>query len=459
MLSGIEKIIFSAVAALALALALMEFRRKYRLISAGQKVSRRDQPLKRLWEMFYRVFLQIPVFANRPVTGFFHAVIFWGFLVFLGVTLNHVAEGFVAGLSLFGHGTVYALLLFAANLFAGLIILAVIYFFARRYIFRAKSLDRPSWQSFTVLCFIFTLMASFIYYEAFKMTLPGAAPRSAANFLANLAYSGLPARLALAAQFTWVKFLWWLHILIIMAFGVFIMFSKHLHLLAGPINLLFKNMGVTAEIPLLNLEEQEKFGTPQITDLNRKDLLDLFSCAECGRCDDVCPAFQSGKALSPKTLLEKLKHHLLDSGPQLRSDPAGLKKLLGEVVSEEEVWDCTTCGACMQVCPMLNEHIAKIMGMRQYGVLMESRFPEEFQTLYRGLENQGNPWGINADTRSDWSKDLQVPLLSEKGETDILLWVGCAGSFDQQSQKITRSLVKILQRAGVDFAILGNEEK
>jgi Fe-S oxidoreductase len=463
MLSGIEKIIFIAVAALAMALALMEFRRKYRLIGAGRKVSRLDQPLRRLWETFYRVFLQIPVFANRPVTGFFHAVIFWGFLVFLGVTLNHVAEGFVAGLSLFGHGRIYALLLFAANLFAGLIILAVLYFFVRRYIFRAKSLERPSWQSLTVLCFIFTLMASFLFYEALKIYGPGPLK---GNFLANWIYVHL---LPSPYTFTvhsfistiplWLKFLWWLHILIIMAFGVFIMFSKHLHLLAGPINLLFKNMGVQAEIPLLNLEEQEKFGTPQITDLSRKDLLDLFSCAECGRCDDVCPAFQSGKSLSPKTLLEKLKQHLLESGPRLRSDPAGLKKLLGEVVSEEEVWDCTTCGACMQVCPMLNEHIAKIMGMRQYGVLMESRFPEEFQTLYRGLENQGNPWGINADTRSDWANDLQVPLLSEKGETDVLLWVGCAGSFDQQSQKITRSLVKILQRAGVDFAILGNEEK
>jgi len=467
MLSGIEKIIFIAAVVLAVALAFMEFRRKYRLISAGQKVSRWDQPLRRLWEMAYRVFLQIPVFANRPVTGFFHAVIFWGFLVFLGVTINHVAEGFVAGLSLFGHGTFYVLLLSAANLFAGLIILAVIYFFVRRYIFRAKTLDRPSWQSLTVLFFIFTLMVSFIFYEAFKVYSLGAAKGFS---LANWAFHHvLPAQSAIskAAVLFWTKFLWWLHILIIMAFGVFIMFSKHLHLLAGPVNLLFKNLGVQAEIPLLNLEEQEKFGTPQINDLSRKDLLDLFSCAECGRCDDVCPAFQSGKALSPKTLLDKLKHHLLESGRQLRSDPAAslrggaasLKKLLGEVVSEEEVWDCTTCAACMQVCPMLNEHIAKIMGMRQYGVLMESKFPEEFQTLYRGLENQGNPWGINADTRSDWSKDLQVPLLAEKGETDILLWVGCAGSFDQQSQKITRSLVKILQRAGADFAILGNEEK
>jgi len=467
MLSGIEKIIFIAAAALALVLAFLEFRRKYNLVSHGQKVSRRDHPGKRLWAMFYRVFLQIPVFSNRPVTGFFHAVIFWGFLVFMGVTLNHVAEGFVEGLSLFGHGTIYALLLSAANLFAGLIILAVVYFFVRRYIFRAKSLDRPSYQSLTVLCFIFTLMVSFIFYEAFKMYSLGPAK---GDFLANWAfYRVLPALTAISqtAVLFWTKFLWWLHILIIMAFGVFIMYSKHLHLLAGPVNLVFRNLGVKAEIPLLNLEEQEKFGTPQITDLSRKDLLDLFSCAECGRCDDVCPAFQSGKALSPKGLLDKLKHHLLDSESLLRTDPAaslrggaaGLKKLLGEVVSEEEVWDCTTCGACMEVCPMLNEHIAKIMGMRQFGVLMESRFPEEFQTLYRGLENQGNPWGLNAETRSEWAKDLQVPLLAEKGETDILFWVGCAGSFDQHSQKISRSLVKILQRAGADFAILGNEEK
>ncbi|MBN2400214.1 MAG: 4Fe-4S dicluster domain-containing protein [Candidatus Aminicenantes bacterium] len=459
MLSSLEKIVFLAAVVLATMLALREFLNKLKLVSSGRNVARWDHPGQRLSQMLCKVLLQTPVFSQRPVTGFFHAVIFWGFLVFLGVTLNHAAEGFFAGFSLFGHGRLNALLLFAANLFAALIILAVIYFFLRRYVFRHKSLDRPSYQSLIVLCFIFILMISFIFYEAFKMYSLGPLR---ANFLANWTFAHIlpePALISDAAVIFWMKFLWWLHILIIMAFGVFIMFSKHLHLLAGPINLVFKNMGVKAEIPLINLEEQEKFGTPQITDLSRKDLLDLFSCAECGRCDDVCPAFQSGKALSPKKLLEKLKTHLLASAPLLHANPAELKKLLGEVVSEEEVWDCTTCAACMEVCPMLNEHIAKIMGMRQFAVLMESKFPEEFQTLYRGLENQGNPWGINGDTRSDWAKDLQIPLISAKGETDILLWVGCAGSFDQHSQKIARSLVKILQKAGVDFAFLGNEEK
>ncbi|MBN2345434.1 MAG: 4Fe-4S dicluster domain-containing protein [Candidatus Aminicenantes bacterium] len=457
MLSGIERIVFAAAAMLAIGLALKEFLRKLRLVSRGRKVDRFDRPWRRLGHTAFKVFFQIPVIAQRPVTGLFHGVIFWGFLVFLGVTLNHVAEGFREGFSLFGHGGLYSILLFAANLFAGLIVLSVAYFFVRRYIVRIKSLERPSWQSLTVLCFIFILMVSFIYYEAFKMTRPGALFYPA-NFLANLALASLPESLSAVPQVAWIKFLWWMHILIVMAFGVFIMHSKHLHLIAGPLNLLFQNMEVKAEIPLVNLEEQEKFGTPQVTDLSRKDLLDLFSCAECGRCDDVCPAFQSGKALSPKSLLDKLKHHLLDSEDRLRAGPAELPKLLGEVISEEEVWDCTTCAACMEVCPMLNEHIAKIIGMRQFAVLMESRFPDEFQTLYRGLENQGNPWGINAETRSDWAKDLGIPLLSDKGECDILLWVGCAGSFDQHSQKIARSLVKVLRHAGCDFAFLGNEE-
>lgn len=459
MFSAVEKIIFLAALAFAIALALREFMNKLRLISSGRKVARLDHPWQRLTQMLYQVLLQIPVFSQRPVTGFFHAVIFWGFLVFLGVTLNHVGEGFFAGFSLFGHGQINSLLLFMANLFAGLIILAVVYFFMRRYIFRSKSLDRPSFQSLTVLCFIFILMVSFIFYEAFKIYSMGPAR---ADFLANWAFAHIlpaPTLITEPVAIFWTKFFWWLHIMIIMAFGDFVMFSKHLHLLAGPANLFFKNLGVKAEIPLLNLEEQEKFGTPHVTDLSRKDLLDLFSCAECGRCDDVCPAYQSGKTLSPKSLLEKLKNHLLASAPLLHANPADLKKLLGEVISEEEVWDCTTCAACMEVCPMLNEHIAKIMGLRQFGVLMESKFPEEFQTLYRGLENQGNPWGISADTRSDWAKDLQLPLISIKGETDILLWIGCAGSFDQHSQKIVRSLVKILRKAGVDFAFLGNEEK
>lgn len=456
MLSFPERILFVGALVAALYLALRKFTQKARLVASGRPVSRWDHPGRRIGSAIARVLFQTPVIANRPVTGFFHAFIFWGFFVFALVTLHHVAEGFISGFHLLGRGLLGEAILFGANLFAGLILLSVVYFFLRRYVFRAKGLDRPSWQSLTILSFILLLMVSFLFFEAFK-AYPQS-PAATANFLSARAAALLPAGLAPTPVVVWTRLLWWLHILIVMAFGVFIMYSKHLHLIVGPINILFRNLGVKAELPLVDLENQEAFGTQKITDLTRKDLLDLFSCAECGRCEDVCPAFQSGKALSPKQLLSKLKEHLIDSAPALSGDREALKNLFEGVVGEQEVWDCTTCGACMEVCPMANEHIAKIMGMRQYAVLMESKFPEEFQNLYRGLENQGNPWGLGAATRTDWAEGLSVPTLAEKGQADVLLWVGCAGSFDQHSQKIARATVEILTRAGVDFATLGAEE-
>jgi Fe-S oxidoreductase len=456
MLSLMEKIIFVALLAVALWAALRELGHKAGLIRRGRPVDRLQHPLRRLWYALERVLLQIPVFRERPLTGLFHAFIFWGFFVFALVTLNHVAEGFSHGFSLYGHGLLAKLILFGANIFAALIILAVAYFLVRRYIVKAPGLDRPSPESLIILSFIFILMTSFVYYEAFRLY---SAPLSRANFLAAFAHGLMPAQLDAGVIGGWSHGLWWLHILVIMAFGVFIMYSKHLHLIAGPVNLLLRNTESLADIPVVNLEEQEKFGTPAITDFTQKDLLDLFSCAECGRCEDVCPAWQSGKSLSPKKLLHDLKEHLLAEEPALKAG-GEQKTLLDGVISSEVTWDCTTCAGCMTVCPMLNEHIAKITGLRQYAVMMASHFPEELQNLFRGLENQGNPWGLGAETRADWANDLNVPLITAKGgQADILLWVGCEGSYDAHCQKSTRAFVQILQKAGVDFAYLGSLER
>ncbi len=450
MLTLTETIVFFVLLAVALGAAFRELRRKARLVLRGRPVARFDRPLARIGEAIWRVGLQAQVFGQRPLTGFFHALIFWGFFVFALVTLGHVAEG-ILGIGLFGHGWVEAALLFGANLFAALIIAAVFYFLVRRYVFRASGLDRPSWQSLVILSFILVLMVSFVFYEAFKIFERATVD---ANFLALWAHRHLLS----GPSLFWLKSLWWLHILVVMAFGVFITYSKHLHLIAGPVNILFKHNGPRGEIPTLNLEEQEKFGTPVVTDLTRKDLLDLFSCAECGRCEDVCPAFASGKPLSPKKLLHDLQVHLQASEKSL-DRPDELRKLFAGVIPEEVVWDCTTCAACLEACPMFNEHLAKIVGMRQYAVMMESRFPEEFHNLFRGLENQGNPWGLSAEARADWAKGLDVPLMADRQQADVLLWVGCAGAYDMHSQKIARALVEVLQRAGVDFAWLGNEER
>lgn len=457
MLSIFEIVLFAATAVLTVWLSLKEFGRKFRLIGQGKDPIQPRKP--KFGEMIKRVMLQLCVFLRRPVTGFFHAVIFWGFLVFLLITLNHTAEGFVRGFSLFGHGVINDIILFGANIFAFLIILAVIYFLVRRYVFKPSTLEIPSVESLIILSFIFTLMISFIFFEAIKMYETGVKP---INFLGAWSFENiLPLREAIGdgTIIFWEKFLWWLHILLVMAFAVVIPRSKHLHLVMGPMNILMKHDGVLAEIPHENLEEKEQFGAPTIRDFTKKDLMDLFSCAECGRCDDVCPALRSGKELSPKTLLNKLKENLFASEEEFRKENPELKTLLADVVSEAEIWDCTTCGGCMAVCPMFNEHIPKIMGMRQFGVLMEGKFPEELSQLYKGLENQGNPWGLSADKRAEWAKDLDIPLMAEKQTAEVLLWVGCEGSYDSQNQKNIRMMAEVLKKAGVDFAWLGTEEK
>jgi Fe-S oxidoreductase len=447
-------VIFVLLTAGAVFLAGREFRKKYRMIALGKPVQRFDKPQKRLLFAFKRVLLQYCAIENRPVVGFFHAMIFWGFLVFALVTLNHIFEGFFSGASLYGHGLILNIILLGANLFAAAILVAVVFFLVRRYIVKASTLERPSLESLTILSFITVLMISFVVYEAMKMA--NGAEQLSGNFLGLWLYrTGLTAPVSPV----WISAMWWLHIGVVLAFLVFIPRSKHLHLVAGPVNLALRHDGPLAEIPVVNLEEQEQFGTPKITDLTKKDLLDLFSCAECGRCDDICPAYQSGKKLSPKTLLNHLKDNLYASADALAKGETDLKTLFADVVSEEELWACTTCGGCMTVCPMFNEHIPKIIGMRQYGVLMESKFPDELNALYRGLENQFNPWGINNDSRADWAKDLDVPVMAEKGSADVLFWVGCEGSFDSHNQQNSVRMAAIMKKAGVDFAILGAEEQ
>jgi len=456
MLSVIEMIVFLLFLAGAVSLASAAFRKKFRMIQLGKPVQRFDRPQKRIMDAVKRVLFQYCAIENRPITGIFHGMIFWGFLVFALVTLNHVFEGFVRGGSLYGHGLLSQLILFPANLFAGLILVAVVYFLVRRYVVKVSTLERPSFESLVILTFISVLMISFVVYEAMKMA-NNTELVSRWNFLGTWLYQWTFSFGPVSEL--WVSLMWWVHIVVVLAFLVFIPRSKHLHLVAGPVNLALRHDGPLAEIPVINLEEQEQFGAPKITDLSKKDLLDLFACAECGRCDDVCPAYQSGKSLSPKTLLNKLKDNLVESADALAKGETDLKTLFAAVVSEEEIWACTTCGGCMTVCPMFNEHIPKILGMRQYGVLMESRFPDELNALYRGLENQFNPWGINNDSRADWAKGLDVPVMAEKGNADVLFWVGCEGSFDSHNQQNAVKMAAILRKAGIDFAILGAEEQ
>jgi Fe-S oxidoreductase len=274
-------------------------------------------------------------------------------------------------------------------------------------------------------------------------------------------------------------FLWW-HSLIILGFLVYITYSKHLHIVTAGINVLYKSerpkgalrpMGIDVE----NMSEDDTFGAGKITDLSWKQLLDTMTCTECGRCQSVCPAWNTGKPLSPKLLIMDERDALFGAGPELlaakRDSPEAfnaaveaLAPLNPEVVEDEVIWSCTTCGACVQECPVDIEHIDHILDMRRNLVMTESRFPREMQSALQNMETTGNPWGQPPAARLEWTQGtskqepLEIPHISEAPDAEVLFWVGCAGSFDDRNKKVVYDFAKLMQIAGVKFATLGGDE-
>jgi len=260
-----------------------------------------------------------------------------------------------------------------------------------------------------------------------------------------------------------MNFFYWIHILTILGFLVYIPGSKHLHLLAAVPNVFLKPLEREKAIIKTDIEDEdaETFGLGSVTDLSWKSVLDLYACTECGRCEEQCPADTTGKPLSPKMIVSDMKHDLFDqSSPLLAGDIESIQPLLRDTspISAHVLWSCTTCRACEDICPVNIQHLDIIIEARKHQVLMEAAFPPEMQETFTNLENQSNPWGFSNDTRADWCQDLDVALMTDKPESEILYFVGCAGSFDDRGKKISRSLVRVLKKAGVDFAILGQEE-
>jgi len=444
---------------------------RYRLLRLGRSEPRLDNVRLRLCNFVTKVFFQKSV-LERPLPGLMHAFVFWGFLVFLIATMNHIGEGFSDGFSIFfgaRFGNYYWGLV---DLFAVLVLIGVLALAFRRYVLRPDCLTLPSIESAVVIALISTLMITHLLGEAFRMV---AETREADTFrfAGALIERGLT-RLELsdAAVDTGFTVCWWIHILSILFFLVYIPTSKHMHLIACPFNEFFVSLTPNGELATPDLEDEtaESFGVAKINEFTWKDLLDLFSCIECGRCQDNCPAHLSDKPLSPKLLIEDLKHHLLEVGPRLLQEPAAAASdaeqtesaaptMPGEIISDDTLWACTTCFACVEHCPIAIQQMSKIVDMRRYLVLMESRFPQEAVTVFKNIETNSNPWGIGWAQRADWANELGVKKISENPHAELLFWVGCSGAFDDRNKKVSQAIVKILKAAGVDFAILGAEEK
>lgn len=398
---------------------------------------------------------------RKPSAGIMHATIFWGFLIITLGTLEQFATTLYApaNFEFIGEGAYRALLLMQ-DVFTLAVLLAVLYAAYRRYIVRPEGLGK-SRDATIVLTLTGSLMVSILLMNAFHI-LGGSAWASALPISRPLselfASFGLSteANQALGTVFKWV------HMLIVLGFAVYIPSSKHLHIVAAGPNTVLRKLAREKGMTPINFEDESltQYGAAKISDLSWKDALDYYSCTECGRCQDLCPAHNTQKPLTPKMLILDLKENMYRHKQQLlagKLDEVG--PLVDENVTEDVIWACTSCRACEIACPVFIQHTDKIYEARRNLVMMESRFPSEVQSVFKNMETNATPWAFSAADRANWAEGLAVKTMAEDPNVDILLWVGCAGSYDDRNKKVLRAFANLLKKADVKFAILGTEEQ
>jgi Fe-S oxidoreductase/nitrate reductase gamma subunit len=392
--------------------------------------------------------------------GLAHFLIFIGCIVFLlGSFLDFISHYFFH----FMHGTFYLVFSAVLDSFGILAIIGVILAVIRRYVLKPGRLDNK-WDDVVALLLILIVIATGFIVEGLRIAAtelqvaPDWAPWSPGGYVLALAFSGISQRALLASHVG----MWWFHACLSLGAIAYVsLFNSRLfHIIWDPVNVFFRNLGPRGALTPVDFEKTELFGVSKIEDFTWKQLMDLDACTRCGRCQDACPANFSGKALNPKQLILNLKEHLYEIHPvSLRKEPAQSRKdMISEAVTDEVLWDCTTCRACMEVCPVYIEHVDKIIDMRRNLAMEQSRFPEEVQNTLKSLGTRNHPFRGTTATRTTWFEGMELPVLADSGEGEILYWVGCSAALEDRNMSVPRAMVKILQAAGVNFVLLGDEE-
>ncbi|RAS78252.1 hypothetical protein A4R27_17430 [Priestia endophytica] len=494
MLLLINMLAFLFVTAYAIFLFSYLIRTRLAYIRLGRKIEFDGEVKERYRKVIENVFGQKKLLKDRK-SGIIHVLFFYGFILVQFGALDFIIKGLFPGHHL-PFGPFYGGFTFFQEIVTLLILVAVLWAFHRRYIEKLVRLKR-GFKSGLVLLFIGGLMISVLAGNGMSLIwhneqLGWSEP--VASLIASL-FSFLPETGATILFYV----AWWVHLLLLLAFLVYVPQSKHAHLIAGPANVYLNRLTPPGKLEKIDFEDEsrETFGVGTIEEFTQGQLLDLYACVECGRCTNVCPATGTGKMLSPMDLILKLRDHLTNKGAAvtsrtpwvpafafnnthgnqlaLKSKQQGIEEsavtlsynpsLIGDVITEEEIWACTTCRNCEDQCPVMNEHVDKIIDLRRYLVLTEGKMDGDGKRAMTNIERQGNPWGINRKEKEKWRtlQDINVPTVKElkkEGKTfQYLLWVGSMGALDNRSQKITFSLVRLLDEAGVEFAILGNKEK
>jgi Fe-S oxidoreductase/nitrate reductase gamma subunit len=447
--------------------------RKLAIVAALQPEVRWDQPGRRLLEVFTNGFLQMRMVRREWKPGLMHAVIFLGFMSLLLRKLQLIAIGYHEPFAFPGlAGGAFA---WFKDLVELAVVAAVAYAFWRRFVLKPKRLE-PNREAILVLSLILAIMVTDFLFDGFRFALLSAQHPEIAHerefafvggALGTL-FSGWP----LAAQQAGYHLSYWVQMLVVFSFLVLLPWGEHFHIVTALPALFFRRGRPANVVPKVDLEKamaddadeaDMRIGARTALDLTWKEGLDAFTCTECGRCKDACPTFLTGKPLSLKWVNDGLKRHLLEHREAIVGGKGAdeLPPLVGGPVSEEALWACTTCGYCEAACPIELEHLPKFFRMRQQRVMMEGEFPHELAPVFDAYEVQSNPWGLPADTRGDWAKELGVPLVRDFTDVtgiDYLFYVGSAESFDPRGQKIARAFARVLQAAEVRFGILGPRE-
>ncbi len=436
-----------------IALAVWSVYQRVQIWKKGREEDRKDNLKERLIFAAKNVFFHTRILKDQ-YPGIMHLAIFWGFLVLLIGTILVAIEADVPFVH-FYYGAFYLLVSLALDIAGLVLIIGICMAIYRRLKEKPDRLQPEKAEDNLILYLLLAVAVTGFLTEAVRIAAQG--------FPKFELYSIVGFILAIPLNIVGIngtlahRFFWFIHMVCSFAFIAYIGYSKLLHIVVTPASIVFRDRrsyGVVDPIP--DMEEAESFGLTKIEELSWKQLMDLDACMRCGRCQEACPAHSTDKPLSPKNLIQDLKEHMNDRLAKGK-DPEECTPY--QKISDDVLWACTTCAACMEECPAYIEHIDKIVEMRRYLSLMEGRIPEELNQTFRNMENNYNPWGVGFANRADWAEGLDIPLLSENGSAEYLLWVGCAGAYDDRYKKVLKALVEILKAANIDFAILGTEEK
>ena len=448
--------------------------RKLAIVTHLAPEVRWDHPMTRLGSVVINGFLQSRMIRREWKPGAMHAVIFLGFMALLARKVQLIGIGYYEPFALPGiAGGLFAALKDAVEL---AVLAALGYAFWRRYVQKPARLEANR-EALLILSLITAIMITDLLFDGFRFALYAGTDAGIAHER-DFAFAGRrvgDVLLAFSPDALRVGYIlsYWTQLVVVFAFLVILPLGEHFHIVTALPTLFFRRGHPANRVPSVDLEKMLsddadaadlRVGVGTAKDLTWKEGLDVFTCTECGRCKDACPTFLTGKPLSQKWVHDSLKHHLLEQREHIVNDePAddALPKLVGNVISEDTLWACTTCGYCEAACPIELEHLPRFFRMRQHRVMMDGEFPHELKAVFAAYESQGNPWGLASETRADWARDLGVPVVTSAEQVkdlDYLYYVGSAESFDPRGQKVARAIVDILRQAGVKFGILGAAE-